>query len=123
MQFSGPAPVSLFLPKEYYFYLDSMPTHSYMKWLYKYPHVAYPYADLIETNRRRSRLELEYELLDTGVFDQDRYWDVVVEYAKAAPEDVLIRITVTNRGPEAATLHVLPTLWFRNTWACCTTLP
>jgi hypothetical protein len=102
--------------KEYYFYLDSTPTHSYMKWLYKYPQRAYPYADLVETNRRRSRLELEYELLDTGVFADSRYFDVSVEYAKAAPEDILIRITVENRGPEAATLHVLPTLWFRNVW-------
>jgi Glycosyl hydrolase family 63 C-terminal domain len=102
--------------KEYYFYLDSTPTHSYMRWLYKYPQAAYPYLDLVENNRRRSRLDMEYELLDTGVFDQDRYWDVVVEYAKAAPEDVLIRITVANRSPEAATLHVLPTLWFRNSW-------
>ena len=103
--------------KEYYFYLDSTPTHSYMKYLYKYPQAAYPYADLVETNRRRSRHELEYELLDTGVFDDDRYFDVFVEYAKAAPEDMLIRITICNRGPEAAPLHVLPTLWFRNTWS------
>jgi hypothetical protein len=103
--------------KEYYFYLDSTPTHSYMKYLYKYPQAAYPYGDLIETNRRRSRQDFEYELLDTGVFDQDRYFDVFAEYAKASPEDVLIQITVCNRGPEAATLHVLPTLWFRNTWA------
>ena len=103
--------------KEYYFYLDSTPTHSYMKWLYKYPQRAYPYEDLVRTNRARTRHELEYELLDTGVFDDDRYFDVVVEYAKAAPEDVLIRIAVTNRGPEAATLHLLPTLWFRNTWS------
>jgi hypothetical protein len=102
--------------KEYYFYLDSTPTHSYMKWLYKYPHAAFPYLDLIEKNRHRSRVEPEYELLDTRVFDEDRYWDVVVEYAKAAPEDILIRITATNRGPESATIHVLPTLWFRNTW-------
>jgi len=102
--------------KEYYFYLDSTPTHSYMKWLYKYPQRAYPYAGLVETNRRRSRLELEYELLDTGVFADNRYFDVSVEYAKASPEDILIRITVENRGPEAATLHVLPTLWFRNVW-------
>src|SRR5512136_2079568 len=102
--------------KEYYFYLDSTPTHSYMKWLYKYPQRAYPYADLVETNRCRSRLELEYELLDTGVFADNRYFDVFVEYAKASPEDILIRITVENRGPEAATLHVLPTLWFRNVW-------
>src|SRR5215469_13305272 len=103
--------------KEYYFYLDSTPTHSYMKYLYKYPQSEFPYLDLIETNRRRSRHELEYELLDTGIFDQDRYFDVFVEYAKNAPEDVLIRITVHNRGPEAAPLHLLPTLWFRNTWA------
>jgi hypothetical protein len=103
--------------KEYYFYLDSTPTHSYMKYLYKYPQTAYPYRDLIETNRRRSRQEFEYELLDTGVFDQDRYFDVFVEYAKASPEDLLIQITVCNRGPEAATLHVLPTLWVRNTWS------
>ena len=103
--------------KEYYFYLDSTPTHSYMKYLYKYPQAAYPYADLVETNKRRSRLEPEYELLDTGVFDEDRYFDVFVEYAKAAPEDLLIRITVCNRGPEEATLHLLPTLWFRNTWS------
>ena len=102
--------------KEYYFYLDSTPTHSYMKWLYKYPQRAYPYADLVETNRRRSRLELEYELLDTGVFADNQYFDVFVEYAKASPEDILILITVENRGPEAATLHLLPTLWFRNVW-------
>ena len=102
--------------KEYYFYLDSTPTHSYMKYLYKYPQREYPYLDLIETNRRRSREEFEYELLDTGIFDDDRYFDVFVEYAKESPEDILIRITVHNRGPEAARLHVLPTLWFRNTW-------
>jgi hypothetical protein len=102
--------------KEYYFYLDSTPTHSYMKWLYKYPQQAYPYSDLVETNRQRSRLEPEYELLDTGVFKDDRYFDVAVEYAKEAPEDVLVRVTVSNRGPEPAALHVLPTLWFRNTW-------
>jgi Glycosyl hydrolase family 63 C-terminal domain len=103
--------------KEYYFYLDSTPTHSYMKYLYKYPQAAYPYLDLVETNRRRSRQEFEYELLDTGVFDQDRYFDVFVEYAKASPEDILIQITVSNRGPEPASLQVLPTLWFRNTWS------
>ena len=103
--------------KEYYFYLDSTPTHSYMKYLYKYPQAAYPYADLIEGNRRRGRLDPEYELLDTGIFDQDRYFDVFVEYAKAAPEDLLVRITVHNRGLEAAPLHLLPTLWFRNTWS------
>ncbi len=103
--------------KEYYYYLDSTPTHSYMKYLYKYPRAAFPYEDLIETNRSRGKLEREYELIDTGVFDADRYFDVFVEYAKASPEDVLIKITVCNRGPEAANLHVLPTLWFRNTWS------
>jgi Glycosyl hydrolase family 63 C-terminal domain len=103
--------------KEYYFYLDSTPTHSYMKYLYKYPQRAYPYDELVRTNRGRGRHEMEYELLDTGVFDQDRYFDVVVEYAKTAPEDILVRITVHNRGSEAATLHLLPTLWFRNTWS------
>ena len=103
--------------KEYYFYLDSTPTHSYMKYLYKYPQAAYPYADLVETNRRRTRDEMEYELLDTGVFKEDRYFDVFVEYAKAGPEDILVKITAANRGPEAAELHVLPTLWFRNDWA------
>jgi hypothetical protein len=103
--------------KEYYFYLDSTPTHSYMKYLYKYPQAEFPYRDLVETNRRRSREEFEYELLDTGVFDQDRYFDVVMEYAKEGPEDVLIRITVHNRGPEAARVHLLPTLWYRNTWS------
>ena len=103
--------------KEYYFYIESTPTHSYMKYLFKYPQAAYPYADLVETNRRRSRLDFEYELLDTGVFDEDRYFDIFVEYAKAAPEDLLIRITACNRGPAAASLHLLPTLWFRNTWS------
>ncbi len=103
--------------KEYYFYLDSTPTHSYMKYLYKYPQAAFPYARLVEENRGRDRRAPEYELLDTGVFDEDRYWDVAVEYAKADPDDVLIRISVTNRGPEAASLHLLPTLWFRNTWS------
>ncbi len=103
--------------KEYYFYLDSTPTHSYMKYLYKYPQAAYPYANLVETNSRRGRHEWEYELLDTGVFDQDRYFDVFVEYAKASSEDILIQITVCNRGPESATLDVLPTVWFRNVWS------
>jgi len=103
--------------KEYYFYLDSTPTHSYMKYLYKYPQNAYPYADLVETNRRRGRNDMEYELLDTGIFKDNRYFDIVVEYAKAAPDDILIRISATNRGPEAAALHILPTLWFRNTWS------
>jgi len=103
--------------KEYYFYLDSTPTHSYMKYLYKYPQAPFPYSDLVETNKSRTRHDLEYELLDTGVFDEDRYFDVFVEYAKGDPEDLLIRLTVHNRAPEAATLHLLPTLWFRNTWA------
>jgi len=103
--------------KEYYFYLDSTPTHSYMKYLYKYPQAAYPYDDLVATNRDRGRDKPEYELLDTGVFDQDRYFDVFVEYAKASPEDMLIQITVHNRGPEPATLQLLPTLWFRNDWS------
>jgi hypothetical protein len=103
--------------KEYYFYIDSTPTHSYMKYLYKYPQREYPYLDLVETNRKRSREEMEYELLDTGIFDDDRYFDVFVEYAKADPEDILVRISVHNRGPEVARLRVLPTLWFRNTWS------
>jgi hypothetical protein len=103
--------------KEYYFYLDSTPTHSFMKYLYKYPQAAYPYDDLVATNRQRGKGDLEYELLETGVFNDDRYFDVFVEYAKATPEDILIEISVANRGPEAATLHVLPTLWFRNTWS------
>ena len=103
--------------KEYYFYLDSTPTHSYMKYLYKYPRAAYPYDDLVSTNRQRNRDDMEYELLDTGIFENDRYFDVFVEYAMGAPEDVLIRITVCNRGPEAALIHLLPTLWFRNTWS------
>jgi len=104
--------------KEYYFYLDSTPTHSYMKYLYKYPQAAFPYLDLVENNKQRSRTDYEYELLDTGVFKDDRYFDVFVELAKATPEDLLIQITAWNRGPEAAALHVLPTLWFRNTWTC-----
>ena len=103
--------------KEYYFYLDSTPTHSYMKYLYKYPQREYPYGDLVETNRRRTREELEYELVDTGIFDDNRYFDVFVEYAKAGPDDMLIQVSVHNRGPEAARLQVLPTLWFRNTWS------
>jgi hypothetical protein len=103
--------------KEYYFYVDSTPTHSYMKYLYKYPQREYPYRDLVETNRHRSKEDFEYELLDTGVFNDDRYFDVFVEYAKDDPEDLLIRISVHNRGPEAAEIHLLPTLWFRNTWS------
>ena len=103
--------------KECYFYLDSTPTHSYMKGLYKYPQAAFPYARLVDANRGRSRHERELELIDTGVFDDDRYFDVVVEYAKAATDDLLVRIAVTNRGPDPAPLHLLPTLWFRNTWS------
>src|SRR6266853_355287 len=103
--------------KEYYFFLDNTPTHSYMKALYKYPQRAFPYNDLVTTNRNRSRRELEYELIDTGVFAEDRYFDVSVEYAKVDPLDVLIRVSTTNRGPEEAPLHLLPTLWFHNTWA------
>src|SRR5262249_30991664 len=103
--------------KEYYFYLDSTPTHSYMKYLYKYPHAAYPYSTIVDTNRSRSRSEFECELTDTGVFDGGRYFDVFVKYAKAAPEDILIEIPVCNGGPEPAALHVLPTLWFRNVWS------
>jgi hypothetical protein len=103
--------------KEYYFHLDSTPTHSYMKFLYKYPQRSYPYALLVEENRRLSRQEPEYELLDTGVFDEDRYFDILVEYAKGSPEDILIRMRVINRGPETAELDLLPTIWFRNTWS------
>jgi len=103
--------------KEYYFYLDNTPTHSYMKYLYKYPQEAFPYELLVTTNRQRTRHEPEYELLDAGAFDEDRYFDIFIEYAKSTPEDILIRITAHNRGPAAAPLYVLPTLWFRNTWA------
>jgi hypothetical protein len=103
--------------KDYYFYLDSTPTHSYMKGLYKYPQGEFPYGQLVEENRRRGKHDPEFELVDTGVFDDDRYFDVVAEYAKGAPDDLLIRVTVTNRGPEPAPLHVLPTLWYRNTWS------
>lgn len=103
--------------KEYYFYLDSTPTHSYMKYLYKYPHKAYPYVDLIEQNKKRGRNQTEYELLDTGIFNEDRYFDIFVEYAKETPDEILIKITAFNRGPDSAPLHILPTLWFRNTWS------
>ena len=103
--------------KEYYFYLDSTPTHSYMKMLYKYPQAEFPYAQLVEENRRRGGRGPEFELMDTGVFDEDRYFDIFIEYAKASPEDIAIRIEVFNRGPEDAELHVLPHLWFRNTWS------
>ncbi|HEX4771388.1 MAG TPA: glucosidase [Bryobacteraceae bacterium] len=103
--------------KEYYFYIDSTPTHSYMKYLYKYPQREFPYRDLVETNRRKSREDFEYELLDTGVFNDHRYFDVFVEYAKEGPDDILIRVTVHNRGPETARIRLLPTVWFRNTWS------
>jgi hypothetical protein len=103
--------------KEYYFYLDSTPTHSYMKYLYKYPQAEFPYGQLVEENRRRGKLAPEFELIDTGIFDGDRYFDVVVEYAKADVEDILVLVTATNRGPEEASLNLLPTIWFRNTWS------
>ncbi len=106
--------------KECYYYLDSTPTHSYMKALYKYPQGQFPYTQLVEENRRRSKTDPEFELVDTGAFDDHRYFDIFAEYAKASPDDILIRVTVANRGPEPATIHVLPTLWFRNawTWGC-----
>jgi hypothetical protein len=103
--------------KEYYYYLDSTPTHSYMKFLYKYPQREFPYAQLVEENHRRGKHDLEFELIDTGIFDDDRYFDVFIEYAKAGPDDILMRIEATNRGPDAAALHLLPTVWFRNTWS------
>jgi hypothetical protein len=103
--------------KEYYFYLDSTPTHSYMKFLYKYPQAAFPYDQLVAENRKRGKREPEFELMDTGVFNENRYFDVFMEYAKAAPEDILIKITAWNRGPEEAQLDLLPTLWFRNIWS------
>src|SRR5262245_17680066 len=103
--------------KEYYFYLDSTPTHSYMKFLYKYPHAAFPYAELVEENRRRDKRAPEHELVDTGVFAERRYFDVLVEYAKASPEDILVAITITNHGSESAAIDVLPSVWFRNTWS------
>ena len=102
--------------KEYYFFLDSTPTHSYMKFLYKYPQAAFPYEWLVQENARRGRTQPEFELLDTGVFKENRYFDVTVEYAKAATDDILVRVIAVNRGPEPAALHLLPTLWFRNTW-------
>src|SRR5690606_4898357 len=102
--------------KELYYYLDSTPTHSYMRGLYKYPQARFPYEKLTEVNRSRDRTEPEYELLDTGVFEDSRYFDVLVEYAKAAPDDILIKITIHNRGPQSAVLHLLPQLWFRNRW-------
>jgi hypothetical protein len=102
--------------KEYYFYLDATPTSSYLKYRYRYPLDEYPYDDLVRTNAGRSRHDLEYELLDTGIFDADRYVDIDVEYAKAAPDDIHVRITVSNRSATPADVHLLPTLWFRNTW-------
>ena len=102
--------------KEYYFYVDATPSHSYLKGNYKYPHAAFPYEDLLRTNAARGKAKMEYELLDTGIFDENRYFDVTVEYAKASPDDILIRLTAVNRGPDPAPLHLLPTLWFRNTW-------
>jgi hypothetical protein len=108
-------------PKDYYFYLDSTPTHSYMRYLYKYPHAEYPYQQLIDENRQRGGCGPEYELLDTGIFDQDRYFDVFIDYAKASAEDICIRIEVHNRGPEDAPIHIIPNLWFRNTWGWCDT--
>ena len=103
--------------KEYYYYLDAAPDHSYLKMLYKYPQAAYPYAQLVNENRSRGLEDNEFELIDTGVFDENRYWDVFVEYFNAAPDDILVQITVHNRGPEPAELHLLPQLWFRNTWS------
>ena len=103
--------------KELYYYLDNTPTHSYMKHLYKYPQAAYPYADLSQTSQNRGKQDLEYEVLDTGVFNDNRYFDVFTEYAKADEEDILVKITVHNRGPEAAPITVLPTLWLRNLWS------
>ncbi|MFD0599614.1 hypothetical protein ACFQZ4_50900 [Catellatospora coxensis] len=103
--------------KEYWWYEDSTPTHSHMSWRYHYPQAAFPYSELVEVNARRGRHEPEFELLDTGVFADDRYWSVTADYAKASPTDLCVVVTVANRGPDPATLHVLPTLWFRNTWA------
>ena len=103
--------------KEYYYYLDNTPTHCSMRYLYKYPHAEFPYEDLYKENARRDKSDREYELIDTGIFDDNRYFDVFVEYAKAGPEDICIKITAVNRGPETAPLHLLPTVWFRNTWS------
>jgi len=103
--------------KEYYFYVDSTPTHSYMKYLYKYPQAEFPYSQLVDENRSRGKLASEFELIDTGIFNEDRYFDVVVQYAKAEVEDILIKITATNYGPDAALINLLPTIWFRNTWS------
>jgi hypothetical protein len=109
--------------KELFYYLDATPTHSYLRMLYKYPQAAFPYASLVEENGRRSKADPEFELMDTGVFDDDRYFDVVIEYAKAAPDDVRMQVTVHNRGPEPAAIHVLPHIWFRNTWSWAADVP
>ena len=103
--------------KEYYFYLDNTPTHSYMKYLYKYPQAEYPYARLVEENQNRGFKDAEFELLETGIFDEDKYFDIFIEYAKESDEDILIKVTAHNRGDEEKPLHILPTLWFRNTWS------
>src|SRR5262249_20610797 len=103
--------------KECYYYLDSTPTHSYMKMLYKYPQAQFPYTRLVEENRRRGKDDGEFELIDSGIFDDNRYFDIFVEYAKAGPDDILVCISAVNRGPQAAPLHILPTLWFRNSWS------
>src|SRR5262249_15456736 len=103
--------------KEYWWYLDSTPTHSWMRWRYVYPQAAFPYDALVRENARRDRTQPEYELIDAGAFDDNRYWDVTVDYAKATPDDICMRVSVRNAGPEAATLHLLPTLWFRNRWS------
>ena len=106
----------LFRSKDYYFHIANTPTHSYMRGLYKYPQTEFPYQHLVDENGRRDRSQPEYELVDTGIFDQQRYFDVEIAYAKASATDILIRIQATNRGPEAAPLTLLPTLWLRNTW-------
>src|SRR5579885_3458625 len=103
--------------KEYWWFLDSTPTHSWMRWKYMYPQTAFPYEQLMEENARRTRLDPEFELVDTGIFDDGRYWEITTDYAKGSPEDVLVRLTLRNHGPEPATIHVLPHLWFRNTWS------
>src|SRR3954447_3918083 len=103
--------------KEYWWFLDSTPTHSWMRWRYVYPQAAFPYERLIDENAARTRADPEFELLDTGIFDDDRYWEITADYAKATPEDILLRIHVRNAGPDTATLELLPTLWFRNTWS------
>ncbi len=103
--------------KECYFFLDNTPTHTYMKALYKYPQAAFPYTQLVEENQRRGKSDREFELMDTGIFESNHYFDVLIEYAKASAEDILIQYTISNRGPEAKPLHLLPTLWFRNTWS------